>query len=95
MDPETLKILMMRNLIRVAREKYNFPKADADCKLEPGQWGTDMNSMGQVFAFSLELRESNRTVELAGNVCLTEWPGTDKPPQVTGSTGEWKFEFFL
>lgn len=95
MDQDTLKDLLMRNLIRVARQQHDCPKAKAVCKLEPGQWGTDMSCMSQTFSFDLELRESNIMLALAGHVCLTEWPGTDNPPQITGGIGNWLFEFFL
>ena len=95
MDRETLKALMIRNLVRLAKEQYKLPRAKSDCEITPGEWGTDMTCMCQAFSFELELCGRNRTLELAGRVCLTEFPGTDNPPEVTGSIDEWNFKFFL
>ena len=95
LNRETLKTLIARNLIRLARKQHNCPDAKADCKIEPSQWGTDMNSIGQVFNFHIVLHKDNETVGIIGHACLTEWPGTDKCPQVTGRAAEQGFEFFL
>ncbi len=95
MDQETLKSLMMMNITSLAKEQYNCPQAGSTSELRAGDWGTDMNSMSQVFYFTLTLHEGVRSVQLTGHACLSEWPGANKPPEVTGRAGEWDFKFCL
>jgi hypothetical protein len=86
----------LQELAKQAKSHFGFHEAsNAKLETEKSEWGTNMDSVGQVFKVELYVYDDQRSLLNSGTMCLTRWPGTKKPPEVDGRFQDWSFHFRL